>query len=1063
MGGLIDRFAKNPVASNLLMLVLVIGGLVAASRAKIEMFPDFSLDMVTVTVAMPGAAPEEVEESLCVPIEEEVFNLEGVDRVKSTASEGVGTVVIEVEKGGDVASVLADVKARVDSIDTFPEQAEKPIVEDILLRNLVTNIAVFGDVDEKVLRSVAEEVRDELADVDGISQVELVSVRDYEISIELSEPAMQRLGLTFDEVAGAIRANSIDLSGGTLRTAGGEILLRTKSRAYVGEDFERIVVRTRADGGRVMLSDIATVIDGFADVDQSSRFEGEPTAMIQVYRVGDESALGIASAVREYVAGKAATLPGGVQARVWQDGSRMLKDRLELMLKNGAQGLLLVFFVLALFLRFRLSLWVTLGIPISFLGAMLVMPFLGVSINLLSLFAFILVLGIVVDDAIIVGEAVSAEREAGGSGIDAALRGTHKVATPVMFAIITTMIAFTPLLNIPGTFGKFFGVIPLAVIPILFFSLVESKLILPAHLSHESSRLSRLGQVAPFRWWIAVQERFAAALGWFIRTVYATSLDLLLRYRYATVAGAFAALLITVGLLQGGFVKTAFMPPVDGDVISARLEMPLGTPSDVTTRAVDAIERASQTLREEVEAVHGQVFVGAMSSIGEQPFSASKAQFDGKLAQSAGHLGEVTIELIPAEEREVTTGEIADRWRALVGSIPGAVELAFDSSLMPSGKALEFQLAGRNVDTLRDAADELKAALARIDGVQEITDSFRGGRDELVVDVRPSAEALGLTQAEVARQVRQGFYGEEAQRVQRGRHEVKVMVRYPEHERRSLHGVEAMRIRTPDGGAVPFGAVASVDLQRGYSTIERADRKRIVTVKADVDDSIANATDIQESISSTVLPGILARHPGVAYSLEGEQKEQAETAAALGLGFGLALLAIFGIMTVPFRSYVQPIIVMTAIPFGLVGAVLGHMLMDEEISTLSMCGLAALAGVVVNDSLVLVDFMNRRRLEYGTLRDAVVHAGRERFRPILLTSLTTFAGLTPLLLEKSVQAQFLVPMAISLAFGVLFSTVVTLVFVPSCYLILEDVLTGFRWLYGGADAQTDKKSQLVTT
>jgi len=1059
--GLIDRFAKNPVASNLLMIALVVGGVVAASRAKIEMFPDFSLDMITISVVMPGAAPEEVEESLCVPIEEEVFNLEGVDRVRSTAVEGAGTVVVEVEKGADAESVLADVKSRVDSIDTFPELAESPIVEDVLLRNLVTNVAVFGDVEEGVLRRVAEEVRDEMADIDGISQVELVSVRDYEISIELSEPDLQRLGLTFDEVANAIRASSIDLSGGTLRTPGGEILLRTKSRAYRGDDFEQLTLRTRPDGSRILLGDVAKVVDGFADVDQQSLFEGKPTALIQVYRVGDESALGIASQVRDFVDARQAVLPTGVELRVWQDGSRMLKDRLELMLRNGLQGLLLVFCVLALFLRFRLSIWVTLGIPISFLGAMIVLPFLGVSINLLSLFAFILVLGIVVDDAIIVGESVSAEREAGREGQDAALRGTHKVAVPVVFAILTTIVAFAPLLNVPGTFGKFFGVIPLAVIPILLFSLVESQLILPAHLAHESPRLSRLAEVAPFRWWTSLQQRFARALTWYIDNVYLRSLRVLLRFRYATVAGAIAMLLATIGLLLGGFVKAVFMPPVDGDVISARLEMPLGTPSQVTSRAVDRIERALDTLREEISAEHGDVFVGAMSSVGSQPYSAAKGQFDGKLAQSAGNLGEVTVELTPAEEREVTTGEISDRWRELVGTVPGATELAFDSSLMPAGKALEFQLGGRDVAQLREAAAELKDELARIDGVQEITDTFRGGRDELVVDVRPSAQALGLTQLEVARQVRQGFYGEEAQRIQRGRHEVKVMVRYPNDDRHSLSGVERMRIRTPSGGEVPFDAVASVDLQRGYATIERSDRKRIVTVKADVDEKIANATEIQQSISGGVLPGILARHPGVTYSLEGEQKEQAEMRSALGLGFALALLAIFGIMAVPFRSYVQPAIVMTAIPFGLVGAVLGHLLMGVEISTLSMCGLAALAGVVVNDSLVLVDFINRRREEHTSIHEAVVQAGRERFRPILLTSLTTFAGLTPLLLEKSVQAQFLIPMAISLGFGVLFSTLITLVLVPSLYLVLEDGVRTVSWLYGSARA--DEKPDFATT
>lgn len=1048
-------FAKNPVASNLLMMFLIFGGLVSITRIKVELFPEFSLDMVTVQVIYPGASPEEIEESICVPIEEEIQGVEGIKELSSTSVEGSGSVRVEILPGEDVRRVLDDVKTRVDAIDTFPDEAEKPVITEVVMRSQVINVAVFGDVEERTLKTIGERVRDDLSAMDGISQVELTIARPYEVSIEVSESALRRWNISFDDVANAVRGSSLDLSGGSVKTSGGEILLRTPGKAYVGEEFEEIVVLTRPDGSRIHLRDVADVVDGFEDTDQEARFNGKPAVMVQVFRVGDESALGVSSMVHEYVEDTRHTLPAGVEIEPWQDAAVMLRGRLDLLLKNGAQGLALVFLMLALFLKFRLAFWVTLGIPISFLGALLVMPITDQSLNMLSVFAFILVLGIVVDDAIVVGENIHKEHERGDEGTGGAVRGVVGVAVPVIFAVLTTIVAFLPMVALPGVTGKFFAVIPMAVIPALLFSLVESQWILPSHLAHQSAVLGRLAHAFPFKYWTNVQQAVAGGLIAFRDRFYKPLLFGAVRWRYATVATAVAILLATFGLVAGGFVNFVFFPEIESDVLAVQITMPEGTSVDTTRRAVRQVERAATQMIEDIdgprrEAGEIPVFANMMSAVGEQPYATAKGSYRGGAGIVGSQYGEVVIELTPAENRELTALELAGRWRDLAGPVPGAVEVNFDASLMDAGSAIGVKFAGKSVDQLRSAADDLKAVLLSYQGVIDVTDSFRGGKLELALDIRPEAEALGLNRRDLARQVRQGFYGEEAQRVQRGRDEIKVMVRYPDYDRRSLHGVESMRVRTQAGAEVPFSTVADAELRRGYSTIERTNRRRTILVSADVDNTQANANIVMDKLKADVLPDILARHPGVTYALEGQSSEQAETRESLGTSFALAMIAVFGLMAIPFRSYIQPAIVMTAIPFGLIGAVLGHAVLGIDLSMLSVLGIVALAGVVVNDSLVMVDFVNRERDAGHPVATAALQAGLTRFRPIMLTSLTTFVGLMPLILERSVQAQFLVPMGVSLAFGVLFSTGISLLLVPACYVILEDLRRIPGWLLGSS-------------
>jgi multidrug efflux pump subunit AcrB len=1043
MNRAIEWFAANHVVANLLMAFIIGAGVLTIPAITKEVFPEFNLDMLSVSVRYLGAAPSEVEEGVCVKIEEAIQDLEGIKRLESTASEGVGTVLVELEPGTDSRELLNDVKARVDAIETFPEETEKPVIAELTNRRQVIDIAVHGQVGEATLKALGDRVRDELTTIPGISQVELVSARPYEVSIEVSEKALRRHGITFSDVANAVRRTSIDMPGGSIRTKGGEILLRTKGQAYRGHEFEDIVLLTRPDGTRLLLGDVARVVDGFAETDQSARFSGEPAVGIRVYRVGNQNALTVADLVKEYAAEAQQRMPAGVTITPWNDFSRILQGRLDLMLRNARNGYILVFIILALFLKLRLAWWVSLGIPISFLGALWLLPSLDVTINMISLFAFIVVLGIVVDDAIIIGENIYKNHERGITGYEGSARGAKEVATPVIYGVLTTIAAFSPLLFVAGTMGKVMRVVPIIVIATLAFSLIESLFILPAHLSHVRHKKgkSRIGE-----WWSFIQGGFSNRLAWFVEKAYKPSLDLGLRFRYATMAFATATLMITVAVVGAGWVKFVFFPKVESDFVAASLEMPPGTSVEQTAGAIRAIEASALALQAELDATNDgdkpRPVKNIFTAIGEQPLSARRSG-PGHSGDASGfaasHLGEIVMELAPSEDRDITSVEVARGWREATPPIPDVVSLTFSASIFSPGEPINVQLTGLNLDNLQAAADRLKHELAKYAGVFDVADSYRVGKQEVKLRIKPAAETFGVTQADLARQVRQAFYGEEAQRIQRGRDDVRIMVRYPEKERRSLGDLENMRIRTPGGGEVPFQLVAEAETGRGYASIRRVDRRRAINVTADIDNEQGNAAEVLADLKANALPAILADYPGVSYTFEGEQREQAETMGGLIRGFGYALLLIFALMAIPFKSYIQPIIVMGVIPFGIVGAIWGHIIMRLDLTILSMFGVVALAGVVVNDSIVLVHYINARRAEGVPIDEAVHNAGVARFRAILLTSVTTFAGLTPLLLERSVQAKFMVPMAVSLGFGVIFSTFITLMIVPVSYLILEDI------------------------
>jgi len=1050
MNSLIEWFAKNGVAANLLAMFIVVVGFLSIGTLRQEVFPEFSSDMIYIAVPYPGAAPEEVEEGVCQKIEEAVYGLTDVRKVNSTSSENAATIMVELMPGADASRALDEIKARVDAIDTFPAEAEKPVIEEIIMRKQVINVAVAGEASETALRHYASQVRDELMALPGITQVELANVRNLEVSIEVSETELRRYGLTFDEVSQAVRNSSIDLPGGTIKSdRGGEILLRTKGQAKRVVDFEQITLRSLPDGTQLRLGEVAKIHDGFEDNDRESYFDGKPCALVKVFRIGEENAITISEAVHQYIADSRHLYPEGLELTTWQDDSTYLRGRRDLMIRNGLTGFGLVFLVLALFLRFRLAFWVSLGIPISFLGTFWLMPVLDVSISMISLFAFIVVLGIVVDDAILIGENIHAHHERGTPGLKGAIAGAIEMAKPVTFAVATSIAAFAPMIFTAGNTGKIMKYIPLIVIPTLFFSLIESLFILPKHLSN-LRKVEGIEQGTGFVGvWRRFQHRFVVRMDQFILCIYKPSLRWCLEWRYMTMAIALAAFFMTMGFVGGGHIRFGFFPPVEGDNVAATVTMPLGTTTEETKHAVKKLEMAAFQVKKRLDAKtpkgHPSIVRHMLSSVGSQPFMTDQGRAGGRISTSieGSNTGEVHIEALPAEERMFNSYEIARLWREIVGDMPEAVELQFTADIFQAGDAINVVLAGANFAQLQAAAGWLKGELGKLRGVIDIADSFREGKEEVQLKIKPEAEALGLSQADLARQVRQAFYGDEVQRLQRGRDDVKIMLRYPRDERRSVANLEHMRIRLSGGVEVPFTEVANVTYGRGYESIRRIDRRRAVNVTADVDTSAGNTQEINRKLETKLLPEMQSKFPGIYWSFEGEKSEQAETLASLQYLYIVALIIIYALLAIPFSSYIQPLIVMAAIPFGLIGAVWGHVVMGMDVTILSGFGVVALTGVVVNDSLVMVDYVNRKRSIGLSEMESARQAGMARFRPILLTSLTTFAGLTPLLLEKSLQAKFLVPMGISLGFGVIFATIITLILVPAMYLILEDIRTFF--------------------
>ncbi len=1044
--------AKNSVASNLLMFGLIFGGLLFAYRIKQEVFPEFELDIVLVQVAYPGASPEEVERGVTATIEEGIRGIDGIKEISSTSAEGGASVVAELLLGAPTDRVLADVKAAVDRITTFPQDVERPVTSLIALRHQVVSLVLYGDVPEKTLRALAEQTRDQLLQDKRISTVELAGVRPLEISVEVPREKLRAYGLTLPRVAAAIRAANVEVPAGGIKTDRGEILLRTAERRDFGAEFRDIVVLSRPDGTEVKLADIATIKDDFRETDQEAQFNGKAAAMVSVFRIGEETPIKVSDAVREYIKNNKASLPPGVKVSVWNDRSEMYRQRIDLLMRNAYLGLALVLMSLGLFLEIRLAFWVTLGIPISFLGALLFLPAWNVSINMISLFAFIVTLGIVVDDAIVVGEAIHKRKRDGMPAAQAAVAGARDVAMPVVFSVLTTVVMFSPLLFVPGTMGKFFRVIPIVVIMVLMISLVESLLVLPAHLAHENP-FAKIGQRmlalvlgergGPLGWAYRRQQNFSDGFESFITDRFAPFLRVVVRNRYVAWAVGFCTLALTGGYIAGCHINYTFMPKIQMDVVFAQLEMPYGTPVTTSKKHLGTMVKAA---REVMAGAGGEAKLsrGMFSQVGAANFAGMGHRIGGA---SGSHVAEVAVFMVPMDKRTITAKVFTEQWRAKIGNIPGADSLRFRFTTGASGSApISLRLSHRDVPTLERAAATLAARLRSFDGVKDVDDGVTLGKIQLDFELKPEARSLGITETDLARQVRAAFWGAEASRQQRGRDEVRLYVRLPKNQRRSLHDLEELLIQTPTGGELPLARAATITRGRAYTRIRREDGRRTITVEGDVEEGKANANKVMAELKKDVLPKLMRDFRGLTWSLGGQQRQQADSMGSLAIGFLLALICMYALIAIPLKSYIQPFIIMSAIPFGMVGALAGHLIMGYSLSLLSIMGLVALSGVVVNDSLVLLTAVNGFRAQGMSAFEAVIAGGARRFRPIILTSLTTFLGLAPMIFESSLQARFLIPMALSLGFGVLFSTFVILLLVPSLYMVIEDLRKAGRWL-----------------
>lgn len=1019
MRAIIHWFAHNPIAANLMMLGIIVGGLVSAPKLDKEFFPRVSLNLIQIQVPYPGAGPKEVEEQISVRIEEVIHDLDGIERISSTAREGMALTQIEVAIGYDMQQLLNNVKNRVDSLTTLPQEAENPQISEIPSRSHMISLALSGDVPERTLKRYAYLFREELAHQPYVGLVELSGTRLYEVSIEVSEITLRKYNLTFEQVIQAIRDSSLNLPAGSIRAEMGDIQLQTRGQAYDKQDFESIILIQRTDGTQVRLGEVATIIDGFEDKDIRARFNGEPAVFFSITQNNNPNVLKTSESVRTFVKEYESQLPPGLSAHIWRDASESYRDRINTLLTNGVGGLILVFIVLMLFLRPLLAMWVCTGIAVSFLGALWLLPYTGMTLNMMSLFAFLLILGIVVDDAIIVGESIHSEQQGGYLATDGAVRGAFHVAKPILFAVISTMIVFIPMFFFPGHAAESARSIPTVVLLALSFSLLESLLILPSHLANMRPEKKNPTGIAlkleTFR------LRFANGLIFIAKNLYLPLMKRVLSWHWVTMALFFCAFLLSIAIFIGGWVPVGFFPNVTADNINANIVMPDGSPFEDSERVLVQVEQAALELkkRHPVADEDGQ----AASLIGNIKATAEEQEIDVRVEINRNHRADADARALSAE------------WRRLIGDLGNVDEINMGYTINRSGKDLQFILSSSYSKDLSEVSQLLKEQLHRYAGVHDISDSMQQPRPEMELKLKPLAETLSIKLADLARQIRYGFYGAEVQRIPRDKEDVKVMVRYPREERESIDQLRTMRIRTPTGNEVPFETLAEIHYKPSYSKIERIDRQRTVTISADYSGDDPN--DMINELTSTYMPGWKQQYPGISMELEGEQKERAQFNHDFITGALQSLLAIYCLFAVAFRSYWQPIIILTAVPFGFMGSVFGHLIMDIQVSIFSMLGMLACAGVVVNDNLVFIDRINQLRGNGLEIHSALFQAGLDRFRPIVLTSLTTFIGLVPIMSETSLQAQFLIPMVTSLAFGVLFATAVTLLLVPCLYLVGE--------------------------
>lgn len=1026
--GAIAWMAQNPIAANLLMMLVILAGIYSLFEIRKEVFPSFPSERLTISVPYPGSSPEEVEKAVIVKIEEAIQDIPGIEEIRSEANEGLGVINVEVNPGQNITEIVNKVKVRVDAISSFPNEVEKPVIEEILRRSRVMNVSLYGPLDDKSLKKLGDQIREEILMLNGITQVTIGGERDYEITLEISSQALLQYGLRFDDVVNIIKAQSLDLPGGQLRTKNETISLRSSGQAYTKEDFENLILLNNTQGSRIRLGDIAHVYDGFTEQPTVIEFDDLPAVNFYIDRVGKQSALAISDEINTYISKKVQELPPGIKLTAWSNRTDILKSRISLLLNSAAQGGLLVIIALALFLRPQVAFWVVIGIPFCFLGALALLGtrYVDHSISVISLFGFIMVLGIIVDDAIVTAESAYHRLEKDQLGIYSIIQGVEDVKMPTIFGIITTMLAFMPMLFVTEGIGRFFSAAVSVVMLCLFFSIIETKLILPAHLAHLKIKDKNCtnNNNRFFQYFDQFQQRFSEGLTRFSEKRYQPFLQKALKHRYISLSFFIASLIIISQLIPSGLVRFIYFPNIPSDYIVVDLVMPQNTSYLKTHEYIDKIREASKKVDQRYRK-ETSLDVDAIEHFSIVSTTDSQAQ--------------LVAALIPSTERSITSVELAKWWRHALGDLPGVKSLTFDANAGRASVPINIRFQSQDLEQLKHVAIDAQKALLTFEGTFDVRDTFDTGAPEVDIQITAEGEALGLGQAELARQVRQAFFGAEIQRLQRGRHEVKVYARYPRTDRDNLNYLQNMWIRLPNGNEVPFSVVGKVIEQEGISKITRINRQRVVNVQADVDKMQYDPARITAEFVERSLPEILKKYPKVSFVLSGEAEEQQKSQATILLSSLIVLVLIYAALAIPLKSYWQPLIIMSVIPFGLQGAIIGHFILGKEISIISIVGIVALAGIVVNDALVLIDYINHRLKAGDNWQEAVNNAGMRRFRAVILTSLTTFLGLLPIQLEASIQAQFLKPMAISVAFGVLLATFVTLILVPVLCYIVDDI------------------------
>ncbi len=1014
--GPIAWMAQNSIAANLLMAILLGGGLWTAVTMQKEVFPEFQLDIVTVSVGYPGAAPTEVEQGILRPIEEAVRSVDGIREITSQAREGRGSVEIELVAGEPRLKAFQDIEQAVNRIRTFPDDIEQPEVRLRTEQQEVMQVALFGDVDIWTLRQLAEQLRDQLQAHEQITQVELRRVPDYVTHVEIQRQTLREYGLTLARVAGIIEDSSEDVAAGAIQTSGGEILLRVNARKQWADEFAQIEIMANPNGSVVTLGDIANIYDGFEEEGFHSQFNQTPCVELNVYRIGSQSPIDVAKAVEETMTAFETILPPKVTWRIDSNDAEEFRRRLNLVIENGLMAVVIVLVILALFLEFRLAFWVMSGMAISFIGGILLLPVFGMSINMISLFGFLVVLGIVVDDAVVIGENVYEARRKYDSRIMAAIMGTREVAGPVTFSILTNIVAFIPLLFIPGETGKFWGPLPVVVIIVLSLSLLEALFILPAHLAHSEKRATKKGMAGLVS---RGQQSFAQGFDRLVDVVYRRFIFVSLNFRYVSTSIAIALLIVVGGYANSAHMGMILMPEVSADEIEAGVRLPVGTTQEQAAKVAKEVTDASVRMFQEHN-LH-EVAEGIKTNVRGQSFI------------------DVEIVMKPPDERDMTANEVIQLWRDSIGDLPGVHQVTFEAESGPGGyrQDISIDLSHSDIDVLEKASRAFLERVERYPMTRDVSDNYNKGKTQFDFKLRPEGRALGLTDESVGQQLRSAFFGSVALRLMRGTNETEVRVKLPRDQRQDIFNLEDLVIRAPNGVEVPLLEVVDIEQTASFTSINRRSGRRVVNVSMDVEPKRA-VTQVISALQNTELPQLRRDYPGITWTFEGSNAEMRRATSSLWGWFSLAVVVIYALLAIAFRSYIQPLIVLIAIPFGIVGAVLGHMVLGYDLSLISLMGVIALSGVVVNDSLIMIDYANRNRGDDSAF-DAILEAGVRRFRPIMLTTLTTFGGLIPIIFETSLQAEYIIPMAISLGFGILFATAINLVLVPCIYVILDDV------------------------